>query len=59
MPDKLKPEARELLRQFDEITGNSLNATKNVSSEPEHGEEGKEAHKEGKKKKSWKEIFDK
>ena len=59
VPDKLKPEARELLRQFDELTGNSLNAAKNMSSEPEHGEEGKESHKEGKKKKSWKEIFDK
>ncbi len=51
VPDKLKPEAKELLRQFDELTGNSLNAAKNVSSEPEQGDEGKENHKEGKKRK--------
>ena len=59
VPDRLKPEAKELLRQFDELTGNSLNAAKNVSSEQEHTDEGKESHKEGKKNKSWKEIFDK
>ncbi len=59
VPDKLKPEAKELLRQFDELTGNSLNAAKNTSPEPEPAEEAKENHKESKKKKSWKEIFDK
>lgn len=52
VPDKLKPEAKELLRQFDALTGDSLNATK-----PPEGEQsadgGKEA-KEGKKKKFWK-----
>lgn len=58
VPDKLKPEAKELLRQFDELTGNSLNAAKSVSSEPENGGGG-ESHKESKKKKSWKEFFDK
>ncbi|MCI9338456.1 MAG: molecular chaperone DnaJ [Lachnospiraceae bacterium] len=57
VPDKLKPEAKELLRQFDELTGNSLNAAKNASADSEPGEETKEPH--GKKKKSWKEIFDK
>lgn len=50
--------AQKLLRQFDELTGNSLNATKNASSEPEYGGGG-ESHKESKKKKSWKEFFDK
>ena len=60
VPDKLKPEAKELLRQFDELTGNSLNAAKNVPPEPEAGDEGKESKEShGKKKKSWKEIFDK
>ena len=53
VPDKLKPEAKELLRQFDELTGNSLNATK-PAGEQEHGHEGKEGPKEGKKKKFWK-----
>ena len=53
VPDKLKPEARELLRQFDELTGNTLNAAK-AASEPENEDEGKEHHKEGKKKKFWK-----
>ena len=60
VPDKLKPVAKELLRQFDELTGNSLNAAKNVPPEPEAGDEGKESKEShGKKKKSWKEIFDK
>ena len=60
VPDKLKPEAKELLRQFDELTGNSLNAAKIVPPEPEAGEEGKESKEShGKNKKSWKEIFDK
>ena len=60
VPDKLKPEAKELLRQFDELTGNSLNAAKNVPPEPEAGDEGKESkERHKKKKKSWKEIFDK
>lgn len=53
VPDKLKPEAKELLRQFDELTGNTLNATK-PASEQEHGNESKESPKEGKKKKFWK-----
>lgn len=46
VPDKLSNEAKELLRQFDAETGNTLNATKNTSSD---GTEPKE-----KKKKFWK-----
>lgn len=46
-PDKLSHEAKELLKQFDAITGDSLNAAKNVQAE-------KSEAKEGKKKKFWK-----
>ena len=53
VPDRLKPEAKELLRQFDELTGNSLNAAK-AASEQDHSGETKENAKEGKKKKFWK-----
>nr|WP_297864494.1 molecular chaperone DnaJ [uncultured Acetatifactor sp.] len=53
VPDRLKPEAKELLRQFDELTGNSLNAAK-TASEQDHSGETKENVKEGKKKKFWK-----
>ncbi len=55
VPDKLKPEAKELLRQFDELTGDSLNAVKAYTGQ-ETGGESKEAKegKEGKKKKFWK-----
>ncbi|MCI9143886.1 MAG: molecular chaperone DnaJ [Lachnospiraceae bacterium] len=53
VPDRLKPEAKELLRQFDELTGNSLNAAKSAS-EQDHSGETKENPKEGKKKKFWK-----
>ena len=53
VPDRLKPEAKELLRQFDELTGNSLNAAK-AASEQDHSGETKENPKEGKKKKFWK-----
>ena len=53
VPDKLKPEAKELLRQFDELTGDTLNATKNTG-DPE-GDDGKDKdNKDGKKKKFWK-----
>ena len=54
VPDKLKPEAKELLRQFDEITGNSLNAAKAATEQDQHGGENKENAAEGKKKKRWK-----
>ena len=50
VPDKMKPEAKELLRQFDELTGNSLNAAKTVTEQEQHANEGRE----GKKKKFWK-----
>lgn len=54
VPDKLKPEARELLKQFDALTGDTLNATKAAGEAA--GEGGKEPkdNKEGKKKKFWK-----
>ncbi len=54
VPDKLKPEAKELLRQFDALTGDTLNATK--PAEESAGEGGKETKegKDGKKKKFWK-----
>ena len=52
VPDKLSHEAKELLRQFDEVSGNSLNATK-AATEGEQSEENKDG-KEGKKKKFWK-----
>lgn len=46
-PDKLSHEAKELLRQFDAITGDSLNISKNVQAE-------KADAKDTKKKKFWK-----
>lgn len=54
VPDKLKPEAKELLKQFDALTGDTLNATK--ATEETAGDGSKEAkeNKEGKKKKFWK-----
>ena len=53
VPDKLKQEAKDLLRQFDELTGNTLNAAK-PAADQERGGDGKESPKEGKKKKFWK-----
>lgn len=53
VPDKLKPEAKELLKQFDALTGDSLNATK--QSDETSAETGKDAKEgNGKKKKFWK-----
>jgi len=55
IPDKLKPEAKELLRQFDELTGDTLNAAK-ASSEQEQADDSREnssKEKEGRKKKFW------
>lgn len=46
-PDKLTNEAKELLRKFDAVTGDSLNAAKNVQTE-------KTDSKDTKKKKFWK-----
>ena len=56
VPDKLKPEAKELLRQFDELTGNSLNAVKAASEQEGEGGKDTKDGKEGggKKKKFWK-----
>ena len=45
-PEKLSGEAKELLRQFDALTGNSLNAAQNAQAE-------KADAKDGKKKKFW------
>jgi len=53
VPDRLKPEAKELLRQFDELTGNTLNAAKNTT-EQEFSGDNKDNSKESKKKKFWK-----
>ncbi|MDE7252722.1 MAG: molecular chaperone DnaJ [Acetatifactor sp.] len=53
VPDKLKPEAKELLKQFDALTGDSLNATKQSDeTSAEAGKDTKEGN--GKKKKFWK-----
>ncbi len=49
VPDKLSHEAKELLRQFDAVTGDSLNAAKNAS-----GQEQGSENKEGKRRKFWK-----
>ncbi len=46
-PEKLSHEAKELLKQFDALTGDSLNASKNTKTE-------KTDTKESKKKKFWK-----
>ena len=52
-PDKLKPEAKELLKQFDALTGDSLNAVKNAT-EAGAGDSKEKDPKDGKKKKFWK-----
>ncbi len=49
VPDKLKPEAKELLKQFDAVTDDSLNAAKRAS-----GQDAAPENKDGKKKKFWK-----
>lgn len=51
VPDKLSHEAKELLKKFDEETGDSLNAAKRVSG---GGKETENTPKDGKKKKFWK-----
>ncbi len=53
VPDKLSHEAKELLKQFDAVTGDSLNAAKNVSGGNDNSENNKDT-KENKKKKFWK-----
>ncbi len=56
VPDKLSHEAKELLRQFDAISGNSLNAAKAATEQeqPEGNKENKDTNKDSKKKKFWK-----
>lgn len=54
VPDKLKPAAKDLLKQFDALTGDTLNATKTPTPEEENAAEGGKEGKEGKKKKFWK-----
>lgn len=51
VPDKLSHEAKELLKKFDEETGDSLNAAKRASG---GGKETENTPKDGKKKKFWK-----
>ena len=46
VPDKLSHEAKELLRQYDKETGNTLEAVKN-NSKDEGNKEGKEKKKKG------------
>lgn len=46
-PDKLSHEAKELLRKFDEISGDSLNAAKNVTKDDDDKNDGKEKKKKG------------
>lgn len=46
-PEKLSHEAKELLKQFDALTGDSLNAAQNVNADKNEG-------KDSKKKKFWK-----
>ena len=53
VPDKLSHEAKELLKQFDALTGDSLNATKKKDENDEEPKEPKDS-KDGKKKKFWK-----
>ena len=55
VPDKLKPEAKELLRQFDELTGDTLRAAERASADQNKDGDTKEPNgKDGKKKKFWK-----
>ncbi|MCM1056281.1 MAG: molecular chaperone DnaJ [Firmicutes bacterium] len=61
VPDKLKPEAKELLKQFDEMTGDTLNAAAKASGKQESEGESKgdpkdnngKNGKKGKKGKFW------
>lgn len=47
VPDKLSHEAKELLRQYDKETGNTLEAVKNNSKDEGNNKEGKEKKKKG------------
>lgn len=52
VPDKLKPEAKELLKQFDAMTGDTLNAVQNSTGEGNDPDGN--GSKDTKKKKFWK-----
>ena len=52
VPDKLSNEAKDLLRQFDAASGDSLNVVKNTADKNE--EPDNKDSKDGKKKKFWK-----
>lgn len=49
-PTKLSAEARELLRQFDQLTGNSLGASDDIAEPDEQGEERSSSVKKKKKR---------
>jgi len=52
VPTKLSKEAKEALRRFDELTGDSLTAVERAGKGKENGEEPeKKEHKEHKEKK--------
>lgn len=53
VPDKLSKEAKDLLKQFDEKTGDSLNAAARVSDAAKDSDDDKPKGKKGKKKKFW------
>lgn len=54
VPDRLSHEAKELLRQFDEATGDTLNEASRVSAEKSSGDNKENNGKDGKRKKFWK-----
>ena len=54
VPDKLSSEAKELLKQFDALTGDSLNATKNAAPGDDGDNGNSKDGKKGKKKGFWK-----
>ncbi|MCM1190024.1 MAG: molecular chaperone DnaJ [bacterium] len=55
VPDKLSHEAKELLRQFDEASGDTLNEVSRASEEKNSGDGKENSGKSGKKKKNfWK-----
>ncbi|MCM1025792.1 MAG: molecular chaperone DnaJ [Roseburia sp.] len=54
VPDKLSHEAKELLRQFDEATGDTLNEAARATAEKNSGDNKENNGKDGKKKKFWK-----
>jgi len=57
VPDKLGNDARELLKQFDAVTGDSLNSAKKIISDSKENDD--KDGKEGKKRSSWKDRIKK